>query len=108
MKSKIEARQSFVNITKCNVKSLCVVTTFINVKAYSLSELASFKATVSMLLQSPPIERVLREHGALLEQKRTIAVPSTSKCSDTKASSIRESRCESNINTSAVSSCRES
>ena len=29
MKSKIEARQSFVNITKCNVKSLCVITTFI-------------------------------------------------------------------------------
>jgi hypothetical protein len=28
---------------------------------------------VSMLLQSPPIERVLREHGALLKQKRTIA-----------------------------------
>ena len=51
MKSKIEARQSFVNITKCNVKSLCFVTTFINVnivslcskrtrKAHSLSELA--------------------------------------------------------------------
>ena len=29
IKSKIEARQSFVNITKCNVKSLCVITTFI-------------------------------------------------------------------------------
>ena len=48
MKSKIEARQSFVNITKCNVKSLCFVTTFINVNIVSLCSKKDKKSSLSI------------------------------------------------------------
>ena len=81
----MEARQSFVNITKCNVKSLCVVTTFIMLilslrgqkdKKTSLSIRVGLKNLKSLLsirvsfaqssLLLPPRE-YLWGHKALLE-----------------------------------------